>query len=442
MFTGTFEVLLIFLFVLLNGVFAMSEIAVISARKARLQQRAEDGDMGARAALELASEPGRFLSTVQVGITLVGTFAGAFGGATIAEELAALLSQVEPLALYSEAMALATVVILIAYLSLVVGELVPKRLALNDPERVAALVARPMRALARLAGPIVRLLSLSTESVLRLLGARPSTGPPVTEEEIAIMIAEGAAAGVFDEAEQDMVENVLHLGDWRVSRLMTPHTEVVWLGVDDPPEANWRKMSDSGYTYFPVCQGDLDNVLGVTSVTRVWAEMIAGHPVDLRALLAPPLFAPENASALRMLESFRQASAHMALVIDEYGSVQGLVTLIDVMEAIVGDMPRLGDGEEPMAVQRKDGSWLMDGLLRIDEVKEILGVERLPGEAQYGYETLGGFVMARLERVPAVSDRFEWCGLSFEVVDMDGLRVDKVLVESTGAPAAAPPGCN
>lgn len=437
---GAFELLLILLFILLNGVFAMAEIAVVSARKARLQQRADEGDAGARVALELANRPGRFLSTVQVGITLIGTFAGAFGGATIAKGLAGALARIEPLAPYSEALAFLVVVLAITYLSLVLGELAPKRLALNDPEGIAARVARPMRALARLASPVVRLLSLSTEGVLRLLGARPSAEPPVTDEELTIIIAEGTQAGVFEEAEQDILSNVLRLDDWRVSRLMTPHTEVVWLDVDDPPEANWRKMSASGHAYFPLCVDDLDNVLGLVSVKGVWAEMVAGRPVDLRALATEALFVPENASALQVLDRFRLAGAHAALVIDEYGSVQGLVTLMDLMEAIVGDMPALGDLDEPTAVQRKDGSWLLDGLLRIDEMQDILGVAHLPDRAGYGFETVGGFVMTRLGRIPTAGDQFKWCGYTFEVVDMDGLRVDKVLVKSSAA-GVAPPDC-
>ena len=430
------EITLIVTFIVLNGVFAMSEIAVVSARKARLRQRADAGDAGARVALALASKPGDFLSTVQIGITLIGTLAGAFGGATVARQLALTLRQVQFLAPYSEALALAAVVVLITYLSLVIGELVPKRLALNNPESVAARVARPMRALSRAVGPVVRLLSLSTEAVLRLLQVRPSEEPPVTEEEISIMIAEGARAGVFQKSEQDIMANVLHLDEWRISKLMTPRPEIVWLDLSAPLQENWRKMLESGHTQFPVCEGSLDNAQGMVSVKQLWAQTMAGEEVDIRAALTTPLFVPESAPALQMLDLLKRAGVGMALAIDEYGSVQGVVTVIDIMEAIVGDIPSEETSDEPMIVQRRDGSWLLDGMLPIDAFKERFEIDRLPNEGRFGYETLGGFMMMHMGRIPTAGDHFTWGGMAFEVVDMDGLRVDKVLIRAADANAA------
>ncbi|MBD2103814.1 hemolysin family protein [Leptolyngbya sp. FACHB-261] len=424
----TFEILLVFLLILANGIFSMSEMAVISARKARLQQWASEGDGKAQAALDLANAPNNFLSTVQIGITLVGILAGAFGGATIAEPLAAIFSRVPLLAPYSQALGLGIVVAVITYLSLVVGELVPKRLALNNPERIASTVATPMGQLSKIAAPVVHLLGMSTDLVMRMLGIRASTEPPITEEEIQVLIEQGTQAGMFEQAEQDMVERVFRLGDQQVSALMTPRRQVVWLDLDDSLEENRHKMLNSIHSRFPVCQGSLDNVLGIIQVKDLFARSTFDEPLDLTTSLRQPLVVPESTQGLKVLESFKQTGMHTALAVDEYGGVQGLVTLYDILEAIVGDVPSVGEHTEPQAVQREDGSWLLDGLLTVDEFKDLFDLEELPGEERGSYQTLGGFVLMYLGHIPSSSEHFEWGGLRFEVVDMDGNRVDKVLV--------------
>jgi putative hemolysin len=436
----TFEVLFILLLLVANGVFAMSELAVISSRKARLQRMAEAGDARARAALELANAPDRFLSTIQIGITLVGILAGAFGGATIAEQLGAQLARVPVLAEYGEAVGLGIVVLAITYLSLVVGELVPKRLALNNPERIAKMVARPMGLLSRFASPVVRVLSFSTSAVLRLLRLKASDEPPVTEEEIKVLIEQGAKAGVILEAEQEMVEGVFKLADRRVGALMTPRADIAWLDVNGPPGELYAQIAASPYSRFPVCLGALDNVVGVVKAKDLLARCASGEPLDLRGAMRRPLFVPDSRSALQVLEAFKGARTHLALLVDEYGAVEGLVTTNDILEAIVGDIAPAGAQGDEEAVRREDGSWLLDGSLPLEEFKEIFPVGRLPGEERGGYHTLAGFVMSYLGRIPRTADRFEWQGMRVEVVDMDGKRVDKVLVTPAGTTSSAAAG--
>jgi putative hemolysin len=440
MYPLAFEVLFIFLLMIANGIFAMSEIAVIAARKVRLEQWANEGDVRAGVALELANAPNRFLSTIQVGITLVSTLAGAFGGATIADQLALRLDTFARIAPYSHAVSLALVVLGITYFSLIIGELVPKRLALNNPERIASALGTPMRSLSRIASPVVHLLGLSTDLVLRMLGVRPSAEPPVTEEEIRVLIEQGTQAGMFEEAEQDMVERVFRLGDRRVSALMTPRTKIVWLDFDDSPEELSAQITESIYSRFPVYQGSRDNVLGIIHVKDLLPRCLTCQPLDLKAVLQHPLFVPESMRALKVLEMFKQSGTPIALVIDEYGHIQGMVTLNDVLEAIVGDIPTVDELTEPQAVQREDGSWLLDGMLPVDELKAIFDVPRLPGEETEEFQTLGGFVMLYLERIPMAGEHFEWGGLRFEILDMDGNRVDKVLVMRTHKPSADPAG--
>lgn len=430
------EILIIFLLLVANGVFAMAEIAIVSARKARLQQMAEAGDAQARAALDLARNPHPFLATVQIGITLVGILAGAFGGATIAEEIAARLNAIPFLIPYSETIGVSVVVLTITYASLIIGELTPKRLALNNAERIAAAVALPMQALSALAAPVVRLLNASTDLVIRLLGVKPSAEPHVTPEEIKVLIEQGTASGVFEASEQDMIENVLRLDERRVGACMTPRTQIVSLDVDDPPETLRRKIADSQHSRFPVIQGDPDNVVGMVRAKDLLAQSLAGEPLNLSALLRPPLFVPENTSALKALELLKQHRVHIALVTDEYGGIQGLLTHNDILEDIAGRIPSATDPLKPQAVRREDGSWLVDGLLHIDELKEILDLSHLPAEAHGHYQTVGGFVMTQARRIPVAGQHFEWGGLRFEVMDMDGRRVDKVLVSPLPPPAS------
>ncbi|WP_445635354.1 Hemolysin [Nostoc sp. DSM 114161] len=424
----TFEILIILVLIIANGIFSMSEMAIVSARKVRLQQLANQGDAKARVALKLAESPNNFLSTIQVGISLIGILTGAFGGATIANRLAVYVRLVPVLAPYSEPVSFGIVVLIITYLSLIIGELVPKRLALNNPEGIAAFVAIPMRALSAIASPMVHLLSASTDMVLRLLGVTQSTEPQVTEEEIKILIEQGTEAGTFEEAEQDMVERVFRLGDRPVSYLMTPRPDIVWLDLDDTAEENRQKMVDSAYSRYPVCQGGLDNVLGVIPVTDLLARSFRGEQLDLTVGLRQPVFVPESTRGLKVLELFKQTVTHMALVVDEYGVIQGLVTLNDIMSEIVGDVPSTDGQDQPQAVQREDGSWLLDGMLPVEEFLELFEMEEWESEERGSYQTLGGFVITHLGRIPTAADHFEWEGMRIEVMDMDGNRVDKVLV--------------
>lgn len=426
------QALIILGLILVNGLLAMAEIAVVSARKARLQQRAEAGDERARLALELANDPGDFLSTVQIGITLVGVLAGAFGGATIAGQIAAWLEGFPALARYAEAIAVTTVVLAITYFSLVLGELAPKRLALNNAEGVAAIVAGPMRLLSRVTMPLVRLLSASTHLVLRLAGVRPSDEPPVTEEEIRVLIDQGTQAGVFEEAEQDMVEAVFRLGDRRVDTLMTPRTEIYWLDLEDTAEENRRKLIEAPHGRLPVAWGNLDEVAGIVQSRDLLAQALSGEALNIEAAMIAPLFLPESMQTLKVLDLFRDTRQHIAIVIDEFGGVQGLVTAFDILESIVGDIPSLDRGDEPGITARDDGSWLVDGRLQVDEFKEVLGIASLPGDDQGYFQTMGGFMMTTLGRVPEPADRVEWGGYRFEVVDMDGMRVDKLLISRLG----------
>jgi len=423
------EFLIIFSLLLANGVFAMSEIAIVSARRARLQHLANRGDRRAEAALALAESPNRFLSTVQVGITLIGIVAGVFGGATLSQTLATSLQPVPFLAPYADAIALVTVVVGITYLSLVVGELVPKRLALHHPEHIAMMVARPMLCLESAAFPIVTFLSTSTEVILRLFGIEHSEAEPsISEEEIKVMIQQATKAGTFEEVEQAMVERVFRLGDMRVSSLMTPRPDIVWLDLEDSAEENHRKLFESPHTRFPVCQGGLDHLLGVVQVNDLLRRGLAGQPIELTSVLRQPVYVPESTRGLKVMELFKQASTHIALVVDEYGVIQGLVTLNDILEAIIGDIPSVGTPEEPDAVQREDGSWLLDGMMAIEDFRELFLLSELPGEQRGNFHTLGGFVITHLGRIPMAADYFEWDNFRFEVADMDGNRVDKVLM--------------
>ena len=430
------EISIIFLLLLANGVFAMAEIAIVSSRKARLKKLANEGSLKAKAALKLAEEPTAFLSTVQIGITLVGVLAGAFGGATLSEKLAVELNQVPVLAPYSTALSIFVVVGLITYFSLIIGELVPKRVALANPEGRAMLIARPMTALARIGRPFVQLLTVSTDGVLKLFGLGKDKESPPSEEEVAHLIEQGMTAGVFHRAERAMVEGVLRLDERPVTEIMTHRTKIVWLNIADPAEMNWRKIISSGHSHFPVYETTRDNVLGLISVKSLWAHAAMNVPIHLRDHLVQPLIVPETINAVQLLENFRRSGKHLALVMDEFGSIQGLVTLIDVMEVIVGDLPEPDDRHQPGAVQREDGSWLVDGALTLRELRRRFALPHLPGEEDEDFATIGGFVLDFLGRIPRAGEYFDAVGWRFEVVDMDRYRVDKVLITP---PAAAAP---
>jgi putative hemolysin len=431
------SLLIVLLLILVNALFVMSEMAIISARKIRLQQVAERGNKGAKAALDLANNPNNFLSAGQAGITLIAIVSGAFGEQTLSRFFKPLLDRIPVLMVHSEGLSFGISVLAIAYLTLVIGELVPKRLALNSPEVVASAIARPMGFLAKLLAPIVHLLSTSTEMVLKMLGIRPSNEPQVTEEEIKLLIAQGTEAGMFEQAEEDIVKRVFQLGDRRVNSIMTPRVEIVYLDVDAAEEVNRRTLQDESLARLPVCQGELDRLLGVVQIYDLLREMLAGQLLDLTKSLQAPLFVPESTRALKVLELFKQSSNQIAFVVDEYGVIQGLVTLTDILQALVGDLPSAEGLEEPQILRREDGSFLLDGMLPIYQLKELLDIEnkQLPNEQRGSYQTLGGFVVMHLGRIPSSTDRFTWEGLQFEVVDMDGNRVDKVMV-TPAVPAA------
>ena len=431
------EIVVVLLLLVVNGLLAMSEIAVVTARRFRLERRAAQGDARARVAAELASEPTQFLSTVQIGITLVGILAGAFGGATIAGVLDDHFEHVPGLGPYSETLSLAIVVLAITYLSLIIGELVPKRVALNDPDGIAVRVARPMRTLARVASPAVRLLSASTNLALRLLRVRDAGEPKVTEEEIRALIAQGAVSGAVLEAEQDILERALLLGNREVTAVMTPRPDLEWIDRQASPEEVRAQILGSLRSRFLVCDGSVERVVGVVRAKELLARCLRGDPLDLAPLLRPPLFVPSTMPVMRLLETFRQSEVRVAVVLDEYGSLEGLVTMNDILEELVADVPGRPEADEPDIVPRDEGGWLVDGAVAVDDLLRELGIEAPEVPERRGYRTLGGLVMAELGRVPKVGEHFEWAGQRFEVVDMDGRRIDRVLVTRSAGDAAA-----
>lgn len=428
------QVLILFGLAVLNGVLAMAEIAVVSARKARLRQAADTGNRRAQTALNLANEPGQFLATVQIGITLVGILSGAFGQATLARTLAVGLSRISVLEPYANTLAVGIVVLSVTYISLVIGELAPKRLALTNAEGIAAVVAGPMRLLSVITRPLVWLLGVSADGLLRLFGIEPSTADDVTPEEIEVLVEQGTEMGVFEESEQDMIASVLHLDERRVDAFMTPRARVMWIDLEDPEEKTRNTLLSAQHSRFPVMEGDPDNVLGVLYTKDMVVRHLKDESVDIRTILRPVLFVPESMSTLRVLELFKQNGNHIALVTDEYGSVQGMVTDMDILEAIAGEIPAEGEPEEPRATQREDGTWLVDGMLRVDRLWEVLDLENEMDDMYRGYQTVSGFVMAQLDQIPHEGAHFLCHGLRFEVVDMDGRRIDKVLVTPSDAP--------
>lgn len=428
------EIIIIVALVVVNGIFAMAEMAMVSARKTRLQELAENGDASAKEVLHVLKDPNRFLSTIQVGITLVGILTGVFSGATIAEKLTAWLKGIPPFAPYSSAIGIGLVVVGITYLALVLGELVPKRLALGRPERIAALTAAPMRILSTAATPVIGLLSLSTNAVLRLLRVRRVPENVITEDEVKIIISQCTEAGVFDRNEQEMVNRVLHLGDRKVNDLMTPRPDLVILDISADQAENWRKITSSGHSQFPVYHHDPDNILGIVSIKSLWSRCATGQPIDLSVLLISPLYIPEGLSALTVLERFKQSHTRVALVVDEYGTIQGMITLHDILEATVGHLPSTDIAADQDAVRRDDGSWLIDALLPVEKFKDIFGMDITSEEENNFYHTVAGFMLLHFGRIPSTGSQFAWDGWHFEVVDMDGHRIDKILVKQLATP--------
>jgi putative hemolysin len=429
----TIEVLVVLLLLLCNGFLALSEIAVVSARRSRLVQRAERGDASARAAVTLAESPTRFLSTVQVGITLIGILSGAYGGATIAEELAAVLSGYPALARYSEAIAVGIVVVILSYVSVIVGELVPKRIALSNPERFAAMVARPMIWLSRFGAPAVAVLEYTSDVIMKVFRLPRGGESAVTEADVAAMVAAGTADGVFDPVERRIVERAFRL-DEPVAAIMTPRTEMVWIDVNDPPEVQHDLIRQHPYSRFPVCDGNLDRILGLLYLRDLWIAQreSAQASIELRSLLRQPLFVPERSPTLDVLQQFQTTGTHVAVIIDEHGGVDGLLTLNNILTFLVAPpASATSRNDEPAIVRRTEDSWLVDGALSLGDFYSGIGVEDPEADKPRAYHTAAGLVMTLLGRIPAAGDRVEIGPLSLEVVDMDGFRVDKVLVTRT-----------
>jgi putative hemolysin len=414
------ELWVILIFLVLNAVFVMSETAMTASRRARLQQQVERGNEGAKVAMSLSEQPNRFLSTIQIGITLIGILMGALGEASISRNLERQLADTS-LAPYASLIAFIITVLIISYFSLIIGELVPKRLALLDPEGVASRVAPAMRLLSIITSPIVKLLSASTDAVLWLLRVRPKDDPIVTEDEITTMMQQGVQAGVFEEAEHEMVEGVFSLSERKVTAIMTPRTDVVWLDIDDDTAINQRKIGESHFSRFPVCEGDLDKVIGMVRAKDLLPRLLNGEPFDLRAAMVPPLFVPESMTAAKAVDMFRETGKHIVFVLNEYGGLQGLVTTQDILNEIVGE------SGAPESVQREDGSFIVDAMMAVDDFKDLFKINQLPGEHEH-FETLAGFVMMQQGEIPRAGDHFIWEDLRFEVVDMDGNRIDKMLV--------------
>jgi putative hemolysin len=423
------EIIVILALIFINGIFAMGEIAIVTSRKTLLQQWANEGNVKAKTTLKLLEDTTLFLSTTQAGITVIGIMVGAIGEAALSGFLAKKLAAFSIITAYSGALSMGIVVVCIAYISLIIGELVPKRLGLYSPERIALVMAPPMSIFSIVASPIIKILTVSTDSLLRslaLIGIKQPKEPPISEEEIKVMIEQGAQAGAFEETEQGIIERVFRLNDEHVAKLMVPRSKIVQLDVSDTPEALRAVLLDNNFTRFPVCNGELDKILGVVHVKDLLGSPVEDLPADIKRRMRPAIFIPKQMRALKVLELFKQSGMYLGIVIDEYGGIIGLVSLNDILQAIIGNISPLDDPEEPQVTQRGDGSWLMDGMLPIDRFKETTGVKKLPDEEKF--QTLGGFIMTQTGSIPSAGDYFEWDHLRIEVMDMDANRVDKVLV--------------
>ncbi|WP_157267588.1 hemolysin family protein [Azohydromonas aeria] len=430
--------LLVFL-ILLNGLFAMSEMALTASRKARLQVMVESQEPGAQAAMDLHENPTKFLSTVQIGITSIGVLNGIVGENAFSQPLSRWLT--ETLRVPEQAAAVsatALVVVIITILTIIFGELVPKRVGQMFPEHVARLVALPMEWLSTIARPLVVLLSVCTEAVLRVLGIRNAVGRSVTEEEIAAQLEEGVDAGVIEEQEHQMVRNVFRLDERQIGSMMIPRADIQWLDADATTEEVQRVLAEGGHSRYPVCRDDLNDVVGVVSAQALLRQALQGQALDVTGHLTPPVFVPETLSGMELLEHFRATGAEMVFVVDEYGEVQGVITIRDLLEAITGEFQSgAGVHEQPWAVAREDGSWLLDGLIPVPELKDRLELKELPEEERGRYNTLAGMVLLLLGRLPNTADTVEWADWRFEVVDLDGKRIDKVLATPLGTADAA-----
>ncbi len=422
------EVVIILILILVNGLFSMSEIAMVSARKVRLEHQANKGDEQAKAALKLANNPDKFLSTVQIGITLIGILTGIYSGEKLKSDLVVFISQIEAFRPYSSGIATGVIVIIITYFSLVLGELVPKRLGLARPEAVAKTMAQPMTWLSRLTFPFIWLLSVSTNLIVRVFKLKTSD-QQVTEEEIKAIINEGTSSGAIEETEQEIIERVFHLGDRNITSLMTHRTDIVWLDINEPVESFKRKINNSLHSVYPVCEGQIDSIKGIISIKDLYAAA-ASNNFALRPIVRKPLFVPENNTAYQVLEKFKETQIHAAFIVDEYGTFLGMITLNDILEAIVGDMPETGQHDDYEMVKREDGSYLVDAQIPFYDFLSEFDKEDWMAEFEQEFDTLAGFILHHLEHIPQTGEKFEWRGFTFEIVDMDVHRIDKVLVHT------------
>ncbi len=424
------EILIILILIAINAVYVITEMALISVRESRLQELYEAGDLRAKAALDLIKSPENFFSTIQIGITVIGILSGAVGGASLAEDLAPFLVNF-PIYMISENAVIISfvfVVLIITYVSIVLGELVPKRWALSHAEKIALNMARPVGILLYISYPIVRLFSTSANFVLNILRIKDIGEAPVSEEEIKIMLEHGERAGVVEVGEKEMIEQVFRLNDRRIDSLMTHRKDIVWVDIENIDNDTWRELSESGHTNFPVCKESIDEIVGVISIKDLWIQLIEKREIDIRSGIKEPLVVPGTISATRVLERFRETRKHVALVVDEYGSLDGLVTVNDIVEAVMGEFPDLDDIEEPAIVEREDGSYLLDGALPFDDFEDLLDLPVLSEDTKGDFQTLAGFIISHLGRFPHIGERFEWGNHIFEIVDMDGHRVDRIMV--------------
>lgn len=433
------ELLVIFMLVVINGLFAMAEISLVSSRKVRLAKMAEEGNKNAAAALKLANEPEKLLSTVQIGITAVSIIAGAYSGTTLADEFGSVLTKWHVAAPYAHFFGLILIVSVTTFLTLIIGELVPKAIGLKNPEQTAVLMVPFIRLTAYLAKPIIALLAITTRVILNILNIPKREEPPVTEDELKELIEQSEEHGVLEKEESEMMRSVIRVGDRNVSSLMTHRSEIVWLDLQQIRSDILKVIEETGHSYFPVAENDLDHVHGVVTVKEIFTQIANNREIDLSKITKQALFVPETMHALELVETFKKNKTHFGLVVNEYGLLEGIVTLHDLIEAIVGDLPAENTHDIEMAVQRSDGSWLMDGMTPIDEWMTKLGLEELNDDDTGNNNTLGGFVMHQLGRIPRTADEFQFQHFQFEVMDMDGARVDKVLVKKHDEPKEAVP---
>ena len=430
------DVAILLALIAINALFAMAEVALLTAKRSKLQRMVDSGDRQAAAALELGEDPNRFLSTVQIGITTIGILNGVVAESALSAPVATWLESVGVANETSGWLASTLIVVIITYLSIVFGELVPKRIGQTNPEPIARIVAKPMLTLALVARPLVRLLSGSTQLLLRAVGIRHAGAPVVTEEEIHALLEEGSDAGIIEENERQMVRNVFRLDDRQITSLMVPRGDIVSLDIEEPLNENLQRIQASEHSRFPVCKGGFDEVVGIINAKVLLAQTLRGETPDFKSDLQPAVFVPESLTGMELLEHFKSSGVQMAFVIDEYGEIQGLITLQDLIEAIAGEF-KPDDHEDAWAIQRQDGSWLLDGIIPVPELKDTLGLEAVPEEDKGRYNTLSGMLMLLMGRIPSAGEAVEWDHWRFEVIDMDGKRIDKVLASPIATPDPA-----